>query len=129
VILANGEDLAFNGPILFRPQPGDVLDLYSTGGGGYGDPHARPVELVLADVRAGLLSVQKAAADYGVVVDAATLTVDHAATARLRDGAAAAAGHGTTNGAAATTDHSTTSEAGAASGPAREASSVNGEAR
>jgi N-methylhydantoinase B len=84
VTLANGERLAFDGPILFRPQPGDVLDLHSTGGGGYGDPRARPVDAVLGDVRAGLLSPEKATRDYGVVVDPATLAVDRAATAALR---------------------------------------------
>ena len=84
IILASGETRAFDGPMLFRPEPGDVLDVYSTGGGGYGDPRARPVEAVLADVRAGLLSVEKAARDYGVVVDAASGELDRAATEMLR---------------------------------------------
>ncbi len=50
------------------------------GGGGVGHPFERPVELVLEDVRNGLVSVERAAADYGVVLDPATLIVDEGQT-------------------------------------------------
>ena len=53
--------------------------------GGWGDPLERDPAAVLRDVRNELLSPQKAAADYGVVVDTARWTVDAAATARRRD--------------------------------------------
>ena len=49
------------------------------GGGGFGDPLARPVAEVLDDVRAGLVSVDRAWADYGVRI-APDLTVDLAAS-------------------------------------------------
>ena len=52
------------------------------GGGGWGDPFARPAELVLRDMRDGVLSREAAARDYGVAVDG--LNVDAAATAALR---------------------------------------------
>jgi N-methylhydantoinase B len=49
------------------------------GGGGFGDPLARPVDEVLDDVRAGLVSVDRAWADYGVRI-APDVTVDLAAS-------------------------------------------------
>lgn len=61
-----------------------VLVNNSGGGGGWGDPYRRPAEKVLDDVREGYVSVARARTDYGVVIDAATLTVDGAATAALR---------------------------------------------
>ena len=41
--------------------------------GGWGDPLERDPAAVLSDVRNELLSAAKAAADYGVVIDRATL--------------------------------------------------------
>ncbi|PYV08595.1 MAG: hypothetical protein DMG07_25370 [Acidobacteria bacterium] len=54
------------------------------GGGGWGDPHLRPVEAVVRDVSDGKLSAAAARAEYGVALDETTLEVDDAATARLR---------------------------------------------
>ncbi len=54
------------------------------GGGGWGDPFARPPELVLRDVRDGVVSVAAAARDYGVVIGADGRSVDAEATAELR---------------------------------------------
>jgi N-methylhydantoinase B len=60
-----------DGAVLRR---GDVLRLETGGGGGWGHPFDRPVELVLADVLGGFITTEAAARDYGVVVgdDAAT---------------------------------------------------------
>jgi N-methylhydantoinase B len=41
------------------------------GGGGYGDPRQRPVELVARDVTRGFVSIDSARDDYGVVFDGA----------------------------------------------------------
>ena len=71
-------------------QPGERVANRNPGGGGYGDPMARPVAQVVADVRDGLVSLAAARAEYGVVLDAATLAVDTAATEALRASAAAA---------------------------------------
>lgn len=60
----------------------DVFRHVLAGGGGWGDPLERDPALVLRDVRNELLSVGRAAADYGVVIAAGT--VDVAATERLR---------------------------------------------
>ena len=49
-----------------------------------GDPREREAELVLEDVLEGLISVEGAQRDYGVVIDPGNLEVDTAATADLR---------------------------------------------
>jgi N-methylhydantoinase B len=69
-------------------QPGQRVANRNPGGGGYGDPMTRPVAEVVADVRDGLVSVAGARAEYGVVLDGATLAVDEAATLALRAAAA-----------------------------------------
>ncbi len=51
------------------------------GGGGYGDPMARSIDDVRADVLSGILSAEKAADDYGVTISADG-TVDQAITRR-----------------------------------------------
>jgi len=64
---------------------GESFVLEAPGGGGIGDPFAREVALVAADVRAGLVSVAAAAREYGVVC-AADGTVDAEATRGRRSG-------------------------------------------
>lgn len=63
---------------------GDVFEIYESGGGGYGDAKKRPAEKVREDVQNGVVSIDKAREDYGVVIDANTLDVDNAATQELR---------------------------------------------
>ena len=59
--------------------------IYRTaGGGGWKDPFDRPSEKVFKDVRNGLVSIEKAKSDYGVVLDAKTLAIDESATDKLR---------------------------------------------
>ena len=65
-------------------QPGQRVILELPGGGGYGPPVERDPERVLADARQGYISLDAAERDYAVVVDAATMEVDEAATAALR---------------------------------------------
>ncbi len=73
------------GPLVTLPvKAGDTICFEMTGGGGYGDPHARGEDEVLADVRNGYVSVEGAARDYGVAIDPAKLTVDREQTAKLR---------------------------------------------
>ena len=48
--------------------PGARVQLNPPGGGGYGDPHRRPVELVLDDVINGYVSLEAAEREYGVVI-------------------------------------------------------------
>nr|MBA3414350.1 hydantoinase B/oxoprolinase family protein [Chloroflexia bacterium] len=44
---------------------GDLIVLNSAGGGGYGPPAERPLDLVAEDVRQGFVSAAAAARDYG----------------------------------------------------------------
>ena len=63
-------------------QRGDRVRIVTGGGGGFGDPKARPAPDVAADVLDGYIGAEAARADYGVVV--AGETVDEASTESLR---------------------------------------------
>jgi N-methylhydantoinase B len=63
---------------------GERFVLRTSGGGGLGLPERRDPERVLADVRAGRVSVDGAARDYAVVLDGSGTSIDRAATDRLR---------------------------------------------
>jgi N-methylhydantoinase B len=65
-------------------KSGDAFLIRSGGGGGYGEPLDRPVAQVAEDVRQGYVTVKAAAEHYGVVLDSDTLTLNAAATERLR---------------------------------------------
>jgi N-methylhydantoinase B len=66
-------------------QPGDVVTIDAPGGGGYGNPLARDPELVLSDVIEGYVSRESAHADYGVVINPETFSIDWPATEKVRD--------------------------------------------
>ena len=63
---------------------GDVYAARCAGGAGYGDPHERPPEAVLRDVKGGYVSARVARDDYGVTLNDAGDAVDAAGTQRLR---------------------------------------------
>jgi N-methylhydantoinase B len=65
-------------------KPGDAFLIRSGGGGGYGTPLDRSLDEIEEDVRQGYVSLKAAAEHYAVVIDPATLAVDHPATERLR---------------------------------------------
>ncbi len=69
-----------------RLEPGDSWITEMGGGGGFYDPLERDPERVLADVRAGYVSIESARRDYGVVVTGSgrSLGIDRAATGQLR---------------------------------------------
>lgn len=64
--------------------PGSLVFARKQGGGGWGDPLRRDPKAVLRDVLDDYVSIPRARADYGVVIEAGTRTVDEAATASLR---------------------------------------------
>ena len=64
----------------------------TAGGGGWGDPLERPPERVALDVAEELVTIESAAADYGVAIDARTGALDAAATESLRGKMRAARG-------------------------------------
>ena len=72
-------------------RAGDRLTFSTAGAGGLGDPFTREVERVVVDVRSGLVSVDAARSEYGVVVSARG-EVDQAATEQLRAELSAARG-------------------------------------
>lgn len=63
--------------------PDERVVSYSCGGGGFGDPKSRAMEKVVADLREGLISEQRARDVYGVTVKG-DFAVDLAATEELR---------------------------------------------
>jgi len=66
-------------------QEGELIGSQSCGGGGYGNPLDRDPEMVAHDVREDYVSAERAAAVYGVVVDA-NGNLDPAATEKARAG-------------------------------------------
>jgi N-methylhydantoinase B len=64
-------------------QVGDRVEVLTPGGGGYGEPMARPAELVARDVRRGYYTADEARALFGVAL-ASNGVLDPAATVGLR---------------------------------------------
>jgi N-methylhydantoinase B len=83
---AEGEATPVPSKLDFTLRPGDRLELWTTGGGGYGDPLERDAERVLDDVRDGKVTSAAAARSYGVVVGEGDVDFDatDALRARLR---------------------------------------------
>jgi len=86
---AEGEGYDLGGLVDGEPVlKGQVVRVVTTGGGGWGDPLQRELELVLRDVIEGRVSVASAAADYGVVFknagNASQPEIDEAATGQRR---------------------------------------------
>jgi N-methylhydantoinase B len=65
-------------------QEGDKVSIFTTGGGGYGDPLERLPEKVLEDVIDGRISKQSAYDKYGVVINSNNI-LDREGTLELRD--------------------------------------------
>lgn len=78
-----GEAINLGNTDVVTMGPGDVFNLTSGGGAGYGNPFARPMNLVVRDVLRGSVSPQAAKAQYGVVVTHEGV-LDEAATETLR---------------------------------------------
>ena len=70
----------------YRLTAGDVVSWRTSGAGAIGNPMLRDPAAVLRDVRNGLVTIEAASAQYGVVVDPRTLAIDDAATTALRRG-------------------------------------------
>lgn len=69
--------------VVLHPVPADSRAVIRTaGGGGWGNPYERDPEAVLLDVLEGLVSLEAAEREYGVVVVEGK--IDDSATARLR---------------------------------------------
>jgi len=88
-VTRNGQTQIITDNVIETIQPGERASNKNPGGGGYGSAFERDVQKVVEDVRNGLVSLEGARLDYGVVItDRETLAVDTAATAGLRTSAA-----------------------------------------
>ncbi len=63
---------------------GTVLFQQAGGGGGYGNPYLRDPARVAEEVKNGIISIQKARQDYGVVIDPKTFEASSKETEKLR---------------------------------------------
>ncbi|MBI5480196.1 MAG: hydantoinase B/oxoprolinase family protein [Deltaproteobacteria bacterium] len=66
---------------------GTVYRQHAGGGGGFGEPRARPAEQVAREVRDGVISAEAARRDYGVALVPGGFELDAVKTAALRKGA------------------------------------------
>jgi 5-oxoprolinase (ATP-hydrolysing) len=64
---------------------GSTIEICVPNSGGYGDPLERDPAMVLSDVLDGFTTVELAERDYGVMIDAETMTLAADATAELRE--------------------------------------------
>ena len=80
----DGSEEVLRKNVILTIGPGETCANANPGGGGYGDPFERDIAKVADDVKNGLVSVEAAGIEYGVVIDPATLVADEAASAKLR---------------------------------------------
>jgi N-methylhydantoinase B len=83
-IIRNDEIIKLPSKITTRIHENDQYITETPGGGGWGDPLQRDPEKVQWDVREGLVSLDCARNDYGVVLDPESLVIDFERTAELR---------------------------------------------
>ena len=82
----DGESDFHSADSVMRPVPANSQVIIRTGGGGgWGEPFTRAPLNVLEDVIQGLVTVEGAQRDYGVVINASTLVIDDVATEALRN--------------------------------------------
>lgn len=84
LVKTNGNKIKLKSKCTIRMNAGDRLVVRTPGGGGYGDPLERDPGNVLNDVVNGLVSLESARNDYGVVIGQKSLKIDVRATDRLR---------------------------------------------
>lgn len=70
---------------LTQMKPGDVVTIDAPGGGGYGNPLERDIDMVVNDVKQGYVSLKSAKKDYGVVIDQKTRKVNEKETKKIRN--------------------------------------------
>jgi len=72
-----------NGMFILRKD--ETYYGFASGGGGVGNPKERDIDRVVRDVKDGLVSIESAEEDYGVVIDPKTFKVDLKATENIRN--------------------------------------------
>ena len=85
VIIRNGKELMRVSRIAnFKLKKGDIVSIRSGGGGGWGEPSQRDPELVLNDVKDGLITLKQAYEIYKVLIEPETFEINWKATERAR---------------------------------------------
>ncbi|MEM3627554.1 MAG: hydantoinase B/oxoprolinase family protein [Candidatus Bathyarchaeia archaeon] len=85
VIIREGKELMKVSRISnLKLKESDIVSIRSGGGGGWGDPTQRDPNLVLNDVKNGLISIKQAEEIYKVIIKPETLEVDWKTTEHLR---------------------------------------------
>ncbi|WP_433634262.1 hydantoinase B/oxoprolinase family protein [Halomicrococcus sp. NG-SE-24] len=85
IVAADGTSERHNKVTTYDLADGETARLVTSSGGGYGDPLDRDPERVLDDYRDDYVTADIAREVYGVVINEDDQTVDHAATASLRE--------------------------------------------
>ncbi|MCZ6894890.1 MAG: hydantoinase B/oxoprolinase family protein [Gammaproteobacteria bacterium] len=80
----DGEEYVFFSRDAVPVKANDLIRLTTPGGGGWGDPLERDIELARMDVIRRLVSIGSAEKHYGIVMDPDTHEVDVTATQKLR---------------------------------------------
>ena len=87
-ITRNGKTEIITDNVIETINPGERAANLNPGGGGFGPAFERDPLAVVKDVRQGLVSIEGALLDYGVVLsDDGTLTIDKNATTKARSAA------------------------------------------
>jgi len=90
IIRANGEQEVVPSKMIIELRKHDRLVLWTSGGGGYGDPMQRPAEEVLDDALNGKVSIEAGKREYGVVIVGDQVDVNKTEKLRKRQLQAAA---------------------------------------
>lgn len=85
LISPDGKEERLPTMITTRISSGNVIDYQTPGAGGYGNPLLRNPDKVLHDVKEGLISLERASSEYGVIIDPDKMEIDHQATRELRE--------------------------------------------
>ena len=67
-------------------KEGDIIEILTPGGGGWGNPFERDIGKVDSDIHEGFISTESAAEDYGVVFKKDEKMIDVEQTKKLRQG-------------------------------------------
>jgi N-methylhydantoinase B len=81
---ANGDMLKMGSKATKKVAKGDTIITMTSGGGGWGFPYERDPEKVLWDVIEGLVSIERAKSEYGVVIKDGLFEIDDEATRQSR---------------------------------------------
>jgi N-methylhydantoinase B len=84
VVTDGSSEQVYKANTILTVDAGTRVTNFNPGGGGFGSPLQRAPEAVLSDYVNGLVSLEAAKVEYGVVIDSVLLAVDNDATAALR---------------------------------------------